>query len=188
MSVLNKDDVIKACADGYRVASGTTDKVPIGQLGGLISMLTAGGGNGLAYDVGTFKLAVDSNASGSAVKTIPHKLGKKPRMIVVWTDDFADITDPPYSSWTTHIGYIWLDGLTGMAQRYSASESSNIPILIFMQMTSSDARVTVGVPSATTYGLVEAPTESTIPLNYLGAYNFWRAGVTYKYFVSEGFW
>ena len=46
MSVLNKDDVIKACADAYRTASGTTDSVPVGQLGELISALTAGGGSG----------------------------------------------------------------------------------------------------------------------------------------------
>ena len=49
MSVMLKDDLIKACADAYRTASGTTESVKAGELAGLISALaTSGGGDGVS--------------------------------------------------------------------------------------------------------------------------------------------
>lgn len=44
MSLILKDDLIKACADAYRTASGTTERVKAGELAGLVKKLTAGSG------------------------------------------------------------------------------------------------------------------------------------------------
>lgn len=41
MSLIKKEDVIIACADAYREASKTTDKIPVGELSERIKLLSS---------------------------------------------------------------------------------------------------------------------------------------------------
>lgn len=71
MSLISKDQIILDCAEGYRTASGTTDLVPVGQLGTLIAALTASGGDtGLPkVYLGEYTMTVDTSEL-----TVTHNL------------------------------------------------------------------------------------------------------------------
>ena len=149
------------------------------------------GGNGLPYDMGEFVL--DADKPNDPTVGIPHKLGVRPKFVCIWTDDFAELSADnlsPYSKFTS-IGYIWLDGLTGMQQRLTASINNDRGIFIGSSLPPNGYAVSYLTPSSKSYVIQEGyciPTEEKLFLVYLGNNCYWRAGVTYKYFVSENWW
>jgi hypothetical protein len=146
----------------------------------------SGSVEGLAYDMGEFMLDADSKSRN----IIPHNLGEVPRFVMIWTDDFADLSEDnviPYST-PTNVGYIWFDGLTKMTtQRGTAVNHIENPVYIGLNIYGSDYRIAPCTPTSNSYG-VYLPTEDTFTLTLLGTNNYWRAGVTYKYFVARNWW
>ena len=153
---------------------------------------SGGGGAGLAYDMGEFVFDADiaSNSSRITKNPIPHNLGETPDFILVWTDHWAGINEAPYTDNTTMIGFVWLNGLTGMIGRASSSVNVTDPIITFLTIAKSDYRCSLTSPNSAAYGLTNdrLPTQEAFTLANYGAYSYWRGGVTYKYFVSKAWW
>lgn len=145
---------------------------------------------GTPYDTGEFVL--DADTKGGPGTRIPHGLGATPDFILVWTDDFADLTEEnpsPYST-ATNIGYIWLNGLTGMLQYVTSTASSEYAVNANLTLGANSHRVGCGTPSSWAYMMQThyLPDAETISLYTMGANNYWRAGVTYKYYVARAWW
>ena len=77
MSVMLKDDLIKACVNAYRTASGTTDGVKAGELAEKIAALTAGGGASNLY-IGEYTPSEDVSSID-----VVHGLGTRNIFIAV---------------------------------------------------------------------------------------------------------
>lgn len=191
-SKLNDD--LKAIADAIRTKGGTSGMLEFpGGFADAIAAIQAGGGGtsgGLAYDMGEF--ATDSDTT--KIKSVPHNLGEKPDVCVVWTDYFKGklSKDKPGTGFSTNeittIGFIFLEGLTGIEnQRLSSSAYLTPPIKINLYIWDNDYRVLPENPSSYVYGAYSL-TESDILNLFIRNNAYWRAGITYKYFVCKKWW
>lgn len=180
-----------ATADVIRAKTGDTGAVnwdpAIGftqAIAGIVS-----GGGGLAYDMGEFVLDADI-AYLDTKDGIPHKLGEKPDFVLVWTDDFADLSADNVASQTVNIGYIILLGLFGLPQRLSSAATNTLALHNNYHISANDYRVTIQAPTSAAYSLQNGtlPSATAIPLFKFGGSYLWKAGVTYKYFVSRAWW
>lgn len=181
---------LKTVADAIRAKAGLSDGLafPDGFAEAIAAIASGGAASGLAYDMGEFSMEKDS--AGTQKISVPHNLGDVPDFICVWTDDFAGITVAPYSSGSTFIGFIWLRSITGMTVRASSSADMKNPFCCCMTLSVNEYRMSGVLPTSASYGITtERPPDSeSIFLAYLGASTYWRAGVTYKYFVSKAWW
>lgn len=144
-------------------------------------------GGGIAYDMGEFVLDTDIS-HGVA---IPHALGEKPGFVLIWTDEFADLTADNVSPNYVSLGYIWLDGLTGMMQRLTSVAFNALSVYVAFTLNSDDYRISAASVSSIAYGMKDnlLPTASKIYLCMNGSNVYtYKAGITYKYFVSKGWW
>lgn len=187
------DAGMTAVADAIRAKAGTTE--PLAWPDGFkaaIEAISGGGGTGLAYDMGEFVLDADTSSNNPWLisNPIPHNLGETPDFIIVWTDHWAGITEAPYTDTTTMVGFAWLNGLTGMIGRASASVDVTNPLIAILSFPKSDYRCSVSNPTSAAYGLTNdrLPTQEAFALANYGASSLWRAGVVYKYFVSKAWW
>ena len=189
-------DKLSAIADAIRGKTGGTEKLTLAEMPLAIAGIEAGGGGcGLAYDMGEFVLDADTNnLLSSNSNGVPHELGEVPDFILVWTDDFADLSEDnvsPYTT-TTSIGYIWLNGLTGMVQRLTSAIGVEVAVYVAFTVASGDYRVYAANASSPSYGATVGgflPTANAIFLAPNGNVSvIYRAGVTYKYFVSKAWW
>ena len=175
-------------ADAIRIKSGTTDPLefPNGFVSAIGAIAAGGAASGLDYDAGEWGIESDTNGN----VTIPHNLGDVPDFVCIWTDRWAGITEAPYSDYTTLVGWIWMRGMTGMTERVSSSANVTNPLCILLTIQKSDYRISVGAPSSAAYGITDnrLPDSNNIYAAYAGANAYWRAGVTYKYFVSKAWW
>lgn len=149
---------------------------------------SAEGGGGLVYDMGTFVFDTDRYTNTQGELKVPHNLGKVPRMIIVWTDDYAGITEPPYPTTGTHLGFVWLDKLMRITQQLTSAADSSAPFCSHFILAKNSVKATWQCATSGAYGLVWLPTDTDFTCPYMGSTTYWRAGVEYKYFVSEGFW
>lgn len=151
-----------------------------------IAEIAEGGGAGLAYDMGEFVLDADTKALRSP--SIPHNLGEIPEFILVWTDDFAGLSEENPAGQQCNLGYIWLKNLTGMLQRLTAAAAGvGDSLTVNFNLNSGDYRIHPIMPTSAVY-LTQQPTAEGLCLNQTGGNYYWRAGVTYKYFVSKAWW
>ena len=185
-------DKLTAIADAIRSKGGTTDQLTLaGMVDAINAIQTGGGGTGLAYDMGEFVFDADtvSNANSLIKEPIPHNLGDTPDFILVWTDHWAGIAEAPYTDNNTMVGFAWINGLTGIIGRASASANVTNPMIAIFNMPRSDYRCNFSNPTSSSYGITDdrLPTQGTFCLANFGA-ALWRAGVTYKYFVSKAWW
>lgn len=187
-------DKLVAIADAIRSKGGTTEQLT---LSGMVDAINAiqtgsGGGTGLAYDMGEFVLDADtaSNHAWLVQNPIPHNLGETPDFIIVWTDHWAGINEAPYTDAATMVGFVWLNGLTGMIGRAAASVNVENPLIATFSFPKSDYRCSFTNPTAASYGLPDdrLPTKEAFALSNNGSRYLWRAGVVYKYFVSKAWW
>lgn len=187
----NTNDLTKV-ASAIRAKAGTTEPLvwPDG-FTAAIEAISGGGGTGLAYDMGEFILDADTASNNQWVirNPIPHNLGETPNFIIVWTDHWAGITEAPYTDNNTMVGFAWLNGLTGMIGRASSSVNVTNPMIAIMNVQKSDYRCNFSNPTSASYGITDDrfPTKDAFYLASLGP-AIWRAGVTYKYFVSKAWW
>lgn len=182
------DTSLTAIGDAIREKTGKEDLLTLEQMPQEIRGIESGGGGGLAYDTGEFVLDTDVTAR----KWINHNLGDIPEFVCIWTDDFKDISEEnpsPYNN-TTWLGYMWLDNLFGLPQRLTSAVSSKYGVFIANTLLSNVYAATSSAPTSTSYGLdsTTLPTAQQFYLANMGASTLWRAGVTYKYFVSKGWW
>lgn len=150
-----------------------------------IAGITGGGGAGLAYDMGEFVL--DADTKDLAPPSIPHNLGEVPEFILVWTDDFAGLSENNPAAQQCNLGYIWLKNLCGLMQRLTAAATGDA-LTVNLILNSAEYRIAAGSPTSAVY-LTKQPTAEGFGLNLMAGSNYyWRAGVTYKYFVSKAWW
>ena len=191
MALTNK---LTAIADAIRGKTGKSEEMTLDQMAIEIAGISGGGGGGLAYDMGEFVLDSDihhlDTTSGDG---IPHELGETPDFILVWTDDFADLSSDnvnPYGT-TVSCGYMWMNGLTGMAQRLTSTANLNFGMFCGLSLSSGAYSLTFGPSTSASYCISTAtlPTSDKIGLVPIGntAWKY-KAGLTYKYFVSKAWW
>ena len=186
------DAGMTAVADAIRAKAGTTE--PLAWPDGFkaaIEAISGGGGTGLQYDMGEFIFDADtaSNSNSLIREPIPHNLGDTPDFILVWTDHWAGITEAPYTDNNTIVGFAWLNGLTGIIGRASSTANVTNPMTGIFNIPKSDYRCNFSNPTSASYGITDdrLPTQDAF---YLASYGMalWRAGATYKYFVSKAWW
>ena len=149
-----------------------------------IAEIAEGGGAGLAYDMGEFVLDADVK---DLAPSLPHNLGEIPEFILVWTEDFAGLSEENPAAQQCNLGYIWFKNLCGLMQKLSTSATGNA-LTINLILNNADYRIQVIGPNSVVY-LTKQPTAEGFGLNQMFANNYyWRAGVTYKYFVSKAWW
>lgn len=169
-------------------ANSTTGKTDANLTAAIASLIAGFGqgdsGLGLAYDIGEFVL--DADIIWNVINGVKHNLGDTPEFILVWTDDFAGLSEDNVSSQQCNIGYIWLSAFTGLKQRLSSSATGDGFTINYI-VNGNDYRLYPIAPSSGAY-LTEKPTDTVFYLNKISNSNYWRAGVTYKYFVSKAFW
>lgn len=186
-------DKLTAIADAIRSKGGTTDQLTLaGMVDAINAIQTGSGGTGLAYDMGEFVLDADTASNANLLRTepIPHNLGDTPDFILVWTDHWAGITEAPYTDNVTMVGFVWLNGLTGIIGRASASANVTNPMIGIFNILKSDYRCNFSNPTSAAYGITDdrLPTQDAFTLANYGASSYWRGGVAYKYFVSKAWW
>lgn len=185
-------DKLTDIADAIRGKTGKTEEMTLDQMPLEIAGIVSGGGGGLAYDMGEFVLDADV----VAIKTsngIPHQLGETPDFVLVWTDEFSNLSAEnvnPYGH-NVSVGYIWLNGLTGLAQRVTSTTSSDLGLFLSMSLTNGGYNVGITSPSSTAYFMSADyfPTDEKIGIVILAStVQKYKAGITYKYFVSKAWW
>lgn len=192
------DADLTSVADAIRAKGGTSDALvfPAGFVSA-VEAISAGGG--LKFDMGSFTLSEDVSANlftnpGNAVygAPIPHNLGEIPDFIMVWTDHWAGLTaddTPPFTT-QTMVGFIWLNGLTGMVGRASSAANYLNPVMVELNMTQNDYRISVAYPTSASYGYHNDRLPTAEYFRTYGKNNstWWRGGVQYNYFVSKAWW
>ena len=176
-------DKITNIADAIRAKTGKDDKLTLEQMVAEIKGISGG----LKCDIGSFVLDSDTyNPTGTL--GIPHNLGKAPKYILVWTDEFSNIAEYPYSdNKETMLGLIAIDSFMGLPQRLTSSTTNGGIFTINFYLARESMRLTPSIPTSMSYVMQEPPTENMFFITGIGSSTLWRAGVEYKYFVSEGF-
>lgn len=164
--------------------TGNTDATLTNAVKSLIAGFGTGGGEGLKYDMGEFVL--DADTKWLNPPSIPHNLGEVPEFILVWTDDFAGLSEANPAEQQCNLGYIWVKNLTGMLQHLTAAATGD-SLTVNFNLRSGNYRIEPVAPNSYVY-LTKQPTAEYFGLNQTGSSWYWRAGVTYKYFVSKAWW
>ncbi len=186
-------DKLTAIGDAIRGKTGSTDLLTLDGMAAAIAGIETGGGggDGLVYDMGEFVLDADT-VSGNTI-SVPHNLGASPEFICVWTDNWAGLTsDEPVTygdAKPTAVGFVWLEEITGMVFRAS-SVASGTPMCLAFTITNGDYRVGGALPTSAAYGVLDGFVSKTAfsPPTYGINGARYRAGVTYKYFVTKAWW
>lgn len=174
---------LTALADAIRTKGGTSSLLEFpGGFADAIAAIQAGGGGGLAYDMGEFVLETDAGS-----RSIQHNLGAVPEFIIVWTNDFAENGNT--SSVNVSVAMLYISNPWGLAQRLTSSNDAKFPFNFYGSLGSGSNRLAISSGTSFAYGIQNPPTETQFWLAIAGNVNAqWRAGVTYKYFVSEAPW
>lgn len=178
------DAQLTSIADVIRSKGGTTNQLTLAGMVDAINAIQTGGGDGLKYDIGEFVLDADVKTLNPS---LPHNLGEVPEFILVWTDDFAGLSEENPAAQQCNLGYVWLKNLTGMLQRLTTAATGD-SLTVNFNLLSGDYRIQPIAPNSVAY-LTKQPTAEYFGLNQMAGNNYyWRAGVTYKYFVSKAWW
>lgn len=148
-----------------------------------------GGGGGLAYDMGEFVLDADgvSAVSGASQIRVPHNLGATPGFVLVWTDDYAGVTNPD-ATYATNLGFVWFGNIMGMQNNLSTAVKNEGTTVNF-HLLKGGTDITVVKPNSAAYIFTAAAADAeSFGLVRIATSSYWRAGTTYKYFVSRAWW
>lgn len=177
------DAQLTSIADAIRSKGGTTNQLTLAGMVDAINAIQTGGGGGLKYDMGEFVLDADIKFLDPA---LPHNLGEIPEFILVWTDDFAGLSEGNTAAQQCNLGYVWLKNLCGLMQSLTSSATGDA-LTVNLILKAADHRIQLSSPTSHVY-LTKQPTAEYFGLNQTGGTYYWRAGVTYKYFVSKAWW
>ncbi len=179
----------QAICDAVRAKTGGTAVLKSGDLAAAIAGIAGGGNSGISYDMGEFVFDADISSNNGRIPAIQHNLGEIPDCIIVWSDNWAGITEAPYEDFGTLVGFMWFRELTGMIGRASSSINIKNPIIVFMSISKSDYRVSAASPTSSSYCVdLDKLTATEFYIPSYGASNYLRGGVTYKYFLSKAWW
>lgn len=146
---------------------------------------SGGGGTGLAYDMGEFVPEADTTAGVNTY--ISHNLGEKPGFILVWTDDYVGVTNPD-ETYATALGFVWFNQIMGLENWVTSSKKSEGTTVNFQQNKATDG-MNVVKPTSGAYTLKsDGVSAESFMLVKIGSNTYYRAGTTYKYFVSKAWW
>lgn len=180
------DAGMTAVADVIRAKAGTTE--PLAWPDGFkaaVEAISGGGGTGLAYDMGEFVLEADTIAGVNTY--ISHNLGEKPGFILVWTDDYVGVTNP-YEDYATALGFVWFNQIMGLENWFTNSMKGEGTTVTFTQSKAKDG-MNVVKPTSGSYTLKsDGVSAESFMLVKIGSTIYYRAGTTYKYFVSKAWW
>ena len=142
------------------------------------------GGSGLKYATGTFTIPSDDN--GNPTIWVNHSLGETPGFVMIWTEAYSTASPPAAD---LNAGYIYAKALVDMKQQYTTTQFGDYPLFVWLVINAS-GRIQALQPSSSSYAPASGiqPTATQFPLFRRGNSYYWRAGVTYKYFVSEKWW
>ncbi len=182
MSMLNKDDVIKACADGYRAASGTADLVPVGQLGELIGGLKAGDGSGesgaVLLESGEITV-VNSITNAASVTRI--QLAETPDLFVWYPKE--DLSDTEIGA---TLGGVYLKADMARNIIPSTSAVTNLNVLLIRQAGYTTYNAAYNIANNNVYMIDNVPTARFTPRSsgypiqpdtyYWESYKLWNGG------------
>lgn len=179
-SQLNSD--LTGIANAIRTKGGTSAQLafPAGFVSAVEAIPTGGGG--LKYEIGTFTLATD--VLDYYNPGISHNLGVAPKVVVVWTEDYS-VASPPSAD--LNFGFMYLVDIVDCQQQFSSSGFGDYPLYSTWWM-STVPRVGVQNVTAPAYAPQQKPTASVFYLPRRANNQYWRAGVTYSYFISEAWW
>ena len=179
-------DKLVAIADAIRSKGGTTEQLTLAGMVDAINAIQAGsGGTGLAYDMGEFVLEADTTGGPTPVY-ITHNLREKPGFILVWTDDYVGITNTHGN--ITALGFVWFNQIMGLENWFTSAAKGEGTTVNFTQ-DKDKAGMTVVKPTSSSYTL---PSENVYSESFklvkISNITYWRAGTTYRYFVSKAWW
>ena len=177
-------DKLTAIADAIRGKTGGTALLTLDDMAAAIAGIPSGGGSGLDYDMG--EVVLENDTAGIPTISVNHQLGMTPGFILVWTDDFAGLSADNTATQQCNLGYLWLDRPMGLDQRLTAAATGTAMTINFF-IPSGDYRINFALPNTTAY-LAVSPTADMLYLYRIGNSHYWRAGITYKYFVSKAWW
>lgn len=179
-------DKLTAIADAIRAKGGTTEQLTLaGMVDAINAIQTGSGGAGLAYDMGEFVLEADSNSNPPIY--ISHNFGEKPGFIVVWTDDYVGVTNPD-ETYATSLGFVWFNQIMGLENWFTNSSKGEGTTVNFTQSKAKDG-MNVVKPTAPSYTVAsDVVFSDSFKLPKISSTSYWRAGTTYKYFVSKAWW
>lgn len=186
------DTDLTAVANAIRTKGGTSASLAFpADFVSAIGAIETGGGGGLKYETGIFTLDTDLTLTNDAVYAIPHGLGEKPSVVIVFAKDYPEADTDPFR------GYIWLDKPMGESRMYlttNASYDSDYPISVqyyMRQFTSGNMQSRLNVPAGNYANcLITAASLPTATHIYLFQHNTtttFNAG-DYRYFVCEKWW
>lgn len=176
-------DAINALTRYANTVTGASDTT----LSDAVASLASGyGQGGFKCETGTF--TVDEDTKGNTAIHVPHQLGEVPDIIVIWTDDLNGLTadnPSPYTT-TTIIGGAFFKSIVELPQSLSSTQSAEAAQVLWT-VGASGYRMGYTFTSAS-YGFNGSITSSSFQLPKNTASTWWRAGITYKYFVATKFW
>ena len=142
------------------------------------------GGSGLIFVAGSFTIPSDTVANPAVM--VNHSLGETPGFVMVWTEDYSTASPPAAE---LNAGYIYAKDLVDMQQQYTSSQFGDFPLFVWLVINAS-GRIQAPQPSSSSYAPSSSrqPTSTQFPLIRRSNSAYWRAGVTYKYFVSKKWW
>lgn len=188
------DTKLTAIANAIRGKTGKTDALTLEQMAAAIAGIQTGGGSGggLTYDMGEFVLTAECQCLETEESQIYHGLGEVPQFVLIWTDDFKDYNADnvsPYTA-TTMAGYAWFDNLFQLPQRVASTATCRVPLWVGFTLPANDYRIAASTGTSAAYNMQEGqkPTAEKLGLSRASNNNFWRTGITYKYFVSKAWW
>lgn len=171
--------------DSANAKTGGNDTTLTAAVNALIAGFGSGGGTGLAYDMGEFVLEADTIAGKNTY--ISHNLGEKPGFILVWTDDYVGVTNPD-ENYATALGFVWFNQIMGLENWLTSSKKSEGTTVNFTQ-SKGGTDMNVVKPTSGIYTLKsDGVSAESFMLVKIGNTTYYRAGTTYKYFVSKAWW
>lgn len=171
--------------DSANAKTGGNDTTLTAAVNALIAGFGSGGGTGLVYDMGEFVLEADTIAGPNAY--ISHNLGEKPGFILVWTDDYVGVTNPD-ETYATALGFVWFNQIMGLENWLTSSTKSEGTTVNFTQ-SKGGTDMNVVKPTSGAYTLKsDGVSAESFMLVKIGNTTYYRAGTTYKYFVSKAWW
>lgn len=177
------DSDLTSVANAIRKKGGTSAQLAFpAEFVSAIDAIPTGGGN-LKYEIGSFTLA-SQTTGGYSSDSVTHGLGVAPKVVVVWTNDYST-TSPPNAD--LNFGFIHLVDIVDCQQQFSSSNFGNFPLYATWWM-STVPRVGTQNVTSNSYAPQANPTASVFYLPKRANNQYWRAGVTYKYFISEAWW
>lgn len=171
--------------DSANAKTGGNDTTLTAAVNALIAGFGSGGGTGLVYDMGEFVPEADTTAGVNTY--ISHNLGEKPGFILVWTDDYVGVTNPDETN-ATALGFVWFNQIMGLRNWFTSSSHGEGTTVNFQQNKATDG-MNVVKPTSGSYTLdSHGVSAESFKLVKMGNTTYYRAGTTYKYFVSKAWW